>query len=155
MPLPASAQSAEQQSRWPVQGSPELLHEPRNSQRCVDGSQPPLQQSAPVEQISPWARQVSCVEQREGPPVVDGTQKPLQQLPLEEQVSPSTSQPEPAVRQVPAVHTFEQHCAALVHVAPLVRHVLVSLQTPPTQPVEQQSAAVPHAWPPISQPPAT
>src|SRR6185369_700649 len=148
-PLPASAQSAEQQSRWPVHGSPETPHEPRISQRCVVASQPPSQQSAPVVQISPPARQVSCVEQR---PEV---QNPLQQFPLLEHVSPSTWQPEPAVRQVPPMQMFEQHCAFVVHAVPVMWQVVVSLQTPPTQPVEQQSAAVVHVSPPMRQPPTT
>jgi hypothetical protein len=74
-PLPPSAQSAEQQSRTPVHGSPEDEHEPSVSQRCVVPSQPPVQQSAPVVQSSPSARQVSWVAQRLTPGVVVATQK--------------------------------------------------------------------------------
>lgn len=130
-----------------MHGSPELEQLPRNSQRCVVGSQPPVQHCEPEVQISPSARQVSCVEQRLTPVVVVGTHQPLQQLPALEQISPSTSQPEPAVRHTPPVHTFEQHWALPVQALPCTRHVVVSLHTPPTQPVEQQSAAVVHASP--------
>ena len=56
-PLPASAQSAEQHVRTPVHGSPELEQDPKNPQRPVVASQPPVQQSKFVVQISPSARQ--------------------------------------------------------------------------------------------------
>lgn len=150
-PKPPSAQSAEQQSRTPVHGSPELEQEPSVVQRPVVESQPPVQQSAPDVQISPSARHVSWVAQRLVPPAV-GTQNPLQQLPREEQTSPITSQPGPALRQTPPVQSFEQHCASPVHDVPTVRHVPVSLHTPPTHEVEQQSAAVVQLAPATAQP---
>lgn len=56
-PLPASAQSAEQHERTLVHGSPDVEHEPNIPQRPVAGSQPPVQQSKFVVQISPSARQ--------------------------------------------------------------------------------------------------
>jgi hypothetical protein len=112
-----------------------------------------VQQSPSVVQISPSARHESCVAHR--PPVAVGKHKPLQQLPCDEHASPSTAQLGPALAQVPPVQRFEQHSAFEEHDAPIMAQLAVSLQNPPTHPVEQQSAAVTQAVPATAQPPGT
>jgi len=138
----------------PVHGSPDVEHEPSPAQRPSD-AQPPVQQSAPALQISPSARQVSWLAHRYTPGVVVGMQNPEQQLPLDEHVSPETWQLEPALWHTPPEQRFEQHCAAVVHAPPTVRHTTVSLQRPLTHPEEQQSAAVTQMVPAMPQPPTT